>query len=80
MDDQGVRNIRVLVAGTAVLKTVEIIKNNQVIHCDSPKKDYSEILFEDAAESGAKEDFYYVRVSQKDYASAWSSPIWVKNS
>jgi hypothetical protein len=26
-----------------------------------------------------KEDFYYIRIIQKDKEMAWSSPIWVRD-
>lgn len=28
-------------------------------------------------EVGEREDFYYVRVTQKDEHQAWGSPIWI---
>jgi len=78
IESHGERKIRILAAGTNILKTIEIIKDAQVIHSEFPAKDHTEILFEDHSESGFKEDFYYVKVIQKDGELAWSSPIWVK--
>ncbi|MGL1890054.1 MAG: DUF3604 domain-containing protein [Spirochaetaceae bacterium] len=43
-----------------------------------PESEYKkEILVSDISE-GDREDFYYVRIAQKNNQWAWSSPIWIK--
>ncbi|ACZ33488.1 conserved hypothetical protein [Chlamydia pneumoniae LPCoLN] len=81
------RHISGHVAGTALLKTVEIIRNGEVLHTffpDSNNLDYeyddmvplSSVTLKDP-NGKAPFVFYYLRVTQADNAMAWSSPIWV---
>ncbi|MBI5183252.1 MAG: DUF3604 domain-containing protein [Nitrospinae bacterium] len=69
--------IVVKVIGTSPLDKVEIIRNNREIY----KKEegistISQFKFTDH-EIDQGENFYYIRVTQKDNEMAWSSPIWV---
>lgn len=41
---------------------------------------YKSINFTDTASHGAKQDFYYVRITQANGQMAWSSPIWVNTT
>jgi len=70
------KHIRLSVAGTAPLKHVDILKNNQVIF--SPKVaglTYEGRWVDETPTS--REDYYVLRVAQTDGEMAWSSPIWV---
>lgn len=75
----GKRQITVLAAGTANLDTLEILKNNVVMHTTRGTGKVMRVQWDDSAgdPSGDLEDFYYVRVTQKDGNRAWSSPIWI---
>ncbi len=82
------RHLSGYVAGTTLLKTVEIIRNGKVIKTFEPKKVYSlEFTYDDMDDLAkvvvdAKDKkpafaYYYIRVTQEDGHIAWSSPIWV---
>lgn len=81
------RHISGSVAGTALLKSVEIIRNGEVLKAFSPQSNNLEYEYDDMEPlaSVALEDpqgnapfvFYYLRVTQVDQAMAWSSPIWI---
>ena len=84
----GERKISGEVIGTADLKSVEIIRNNKVIHCINPKSDeakvdfidkenFSDICLKPEVFSSEPFIFYYLRVIQKDEHWAMSSPIWI---
>ncbi|MGL5278035.1 MAG: hypothetical protein ACRC8M_02985, partial [Cetobacterium sp.] len=66
----------VSVLGTDELK-VEVLCNNKVIIEKESINRACDFVF--IREVGKKEDFYYVRVTQKDDHQAWGSPIWIKN-
>jgi len=72
------RDIKVSVAGTDEIYRVDIVKNNFDIHTvnsqDSPIVDFS---YTDTTKA-KRNDYYYVRVLQKDGEMAWASPIWVE--
>jgi hypothetical protein len=62
--------------GTAAVKQVDVIRNNQYIYKVNPgRKDVSFEYVDNAPPKG--ESYYYVRVEQTDGQLAWSSPIWV---
>lgn len=82
------RHISGFAAGTCNLKTVEIIRNGEVIKTFKPTKAYKlEFEFDDMTDiskillqSSDKRPpfiFYYIRVTQEDGHIAWSSPIWI---
>jgi len=72
------RKIEVRVAGTDLIRRVDILKNNVLIYRDQPGADRAEFTFtDDPAEVPATRDWYYVRVFQADGNAAWSSPIWI---
>ena len=75
----GKRELRVLAAGTGNLETLEILKNNAVVHSQAGSGKVIRLEWEDPADerTGGREDFYYVRVTQTDGNRAWSSPIWI---
>jgi hypothetical protein len=70
---------QIYVLGTAVLISVEVIKNNEVMErfpCTGLMEEYT---FSDET-YGTPGDYYYVRVTQSDGHQAWSSPIWLGES
>ncbi|WP_348663770.1 DUF3604 domain-containing protein [Chlamydia vaughanii] len=81
------RHISGYVAGTAQLKTVEIIRNGEVLKTFHPDSNNLTYEYDDMAplSSVTLKDpkgkipfvFYYLRVTQVDHSMAWSSPIWV---
>jgi len=80
------RHISGYVAGTEPLKSVEIIRNGQVIHTFSPDNYHFDYFFDDmeplekvVLKDSEKASFayYYLRVTQVDNHVGWSSPIWV---
>lgn len=80
------RHISGYIAGTAPLKSVEIVRNGDVIHSFQPSDYYFDYHFDDMDSldkvtlDGQGKDpfaFYYLRVTQEDGNVAWSSPIWV---
>lgn len=65
------------IRGTAPLKSVTLIKDNQVIYAKPGDGPEMEFAYTDAtAKPGAA--YYYIRVEQQDGQLGWSSPIWVK--
>jgi hypothetical protein len=77
----GQLKLDVVVYGTTPLATVEILRNNEVVHTWKSKQATTEAKFDwtDAKPVvNAKEaSYYYVRVTQEDGQMAWSSPMWV---
>ena len=78
-EQPGKRELNVLAAGTGNLDSLEILKNNEVVHSQSGSGKVIRLQWEDALnkQSVPGEDFYYVRVNQTDGNRAWSSPIWI---
>lgn len=81
------RHLHGYVAGTAKLKSVEIIRNGEVIktwHPDNHALDFEfddlaplEKVAHDAKDKKPPFVYYYLRATQEDGHMAWSSPIWV---
>ena len=80
------RHISGYVAGTTKLKTVEVIRNGEVIHTFTPDNYHFDYYHDDMIDlSKVTLDckgsppfaFYYLRVTQEDDQIGWSSPIWV---
>ncbi len=80
------RHISGYVAGTTQLKTVEVIRNGDVIHTFTPDSYHFDYYYDDMIDlskvtldqKGTKPfAFYYLRVTQEDGHMGWSSPIWV---
>jgi hypothetical protein len=78
-EQPGRRELTVLAAGTGNLDSLEILKNNEVVHSRAGSGKVIRLRWEDGPNrrSIPGEDFYYVRVSQTDGNRAWSSPIWI---
>lgn len=73
------RRIAAVVAGTDKIETLEVIKNNRLLFSASPGKDSCEATWTDTSQSGIREDFYYLKVTQADGEMAWTSPVWVRS-
>ena len=81
------RHLSGYVAGTANIKTVEIIRNGKVLKTFEPENYAFNFTYDDMtplnkATVDAKDKkppfaFYYLRVTQVDGHMAWTSPIWV---
>lgn len=80
------RHISGYVAGTTNLKTVEVIRNGEVIHTFNPEGYHFDYYHDDMvplssvtlkAKDAHPFAFYYLRVTQEDGHIGWSSPIWV---
>jgi len=76
------RVVTVLAAGTANIGTIEILKNNAVVHTQQGPGKTARLEWGDPVKKRAagREDFYYVRVTQTDGNKAWSSPIWISSA
>ncbi len=68
---------RIHVEGTARLRDVEIVKDNQRIYARQPGEKVVDFEYRDTAVAGEEASFYYVRVRQEDGEIGWGSPIWV---
>lgn len=71
-----IKHLRFTAAGTAPLTRVEVVKNNEVWRIVEPNTLSHEDELTDEAPTH-RTDYYYVRVTQEDGHTAWSSPIWV---
>ncbi len=81
------RHLSGYVAGTAKIRTVEIIRNGKVIETFKSNTYWLNFTFDDMTPIdkivlNAKDKkppfvYYYVRFVQEDGHTAWSSPIWV---
>lgn len=76
------------VAGTENIRTIEIIRNGDVVHTIKPDDSYhADFHYDDqdpvpqcsldAKDGKPNFIFYYVRVTQVDGHTAWGSPIWL---
>lgn len=83
------RQIEVKVAAKSKIEKVEIIRNGEVIHTETPKNWKYEFSFTDkeslkGSELSSKHyssfSYYYVRVNTTANAQAWSSPVWLDMS
>ncbi|MGH9658819.1 MAG: hypothetical protein ACRD96_09760, partial [Bryobacteraceae bacterium] len=62
--------------GTAVIKQIDVVRNNVYIHKLTPGRSEASFEYVDNAPPEG-EKYYYVRVEQADGQLAWSSPIWI---
>ncbi len=74
--DGAVPALRAKILGTAPLREIAVIRDNQLVYTLHPQGAEADFEFRDA-EPPATESFYYVRAVQADGEVAWSSPIWV---
>jgi hypothetical protein len=71
-----VPDLRVKIRGTAPVDKVSIIRNNKYISEQTPGTQDVSFTFRDN-NPVAGTSYYYLRITQKDGQTAWSSPIWV---
>lgn len=81
------RHISGYVAGIAKIASIEIIRNEDILHTFHPDGNNFEYEYDDLSpfaqvtlkdpQNGAPFAFYYLRVTQENGAMAWSSPIWI---
>ncbi len=81
------RHLSGYIAGTTNLKSIEVIRNGEIIHTFQPTEYHYDYYYDDMEPldkvvlDGGKDKspfvFYYLRVTQEDGHVAWSSPIWV---
>jgi hypothetical protein len=78
-EHSGKRELSVLAAGTGNFETLEILRNNEVVHSQAGSGKVIRLEWEDPEDRlrFPGEDFYYARVTQADGNRAWSSPIWI---
>jgi len=81
------REIYVRAAGTSKIKTVEIIRNNEVIFSRRGDETIIEFVWRDEEDLNQLAIpptfpydcpfvFYYARITQENRQKAWSSPVW----
>jgi hypothetical protein len=84
VDSRGPVKLAVRVVGTAPIKRIDIIKDNNYIHKVSPGRKEVSFEYVDRAygdrPAASGESYYYVRAEQDDTQLAWSSPIWVRHA
>jgi hypothetical protein len=72
------RKIRMYAAGTDLIDKIELIRNNKTVYeVRNPLSFEYDVEWVDKT-LVKNTVFYYMRVTQKDGAMAWSSPIWVE--
>ncbi len=72
----GTPTLTLSINGTAALKRVTIVRNEQNYHVFEPgQKTFADTFTDTAPIVG--ENRYYLRVEQADGNMAWSSPVWV---
>ncbi len=68
--------LSVRIEGTAPVDTLEIVRNNEIIHTARPGRPTVRLEYEDTG-APPRESWYYVRIRQADGQIAWSSPMWI---
>lgn len=75
------RHLIIKVVGTAPICTIEVVRNNIIIHRHKGSDVLEEIEFVDRENCRRLPLFphvyYYTRITQVDGGMAWSSPIWL---
>jgi hypothetical protein len=69
--------ITATIAGSAALRRVVLIRDNQYIYTQQPQGELFKLRYRDNSLSPG-EHYYYVRAEQFDGNVVWSSAIWVK--
>jgi len=88
LPDSGEVTVRADYAAESDVACVEVIRNNEVVHRETPDDWRGRLEWTDANvaeatpiddfETGAPAVFYYVRVTAQSAARAWSSPCWFR--
>jgi len=76
----GQSEIRIEAMGTAPIRLVELIRNNEVVHRWQDVGEFLSVEHRDNAPSPVAACYYYVRLTQEDGQMAWSSPVWLRRS
>jgi Protein of unknown function (DUF3604) len=71
------RKIEISATGTDYITQIEVFRNGRVINQWNLYHKSRKVRFTDKEPLYQRENYYYVRVTQKDGGLAWSSPIWV---
>ncbi len=74
------RALRITVHGTDMVELLEVVRNNEVWKRIEPRELDVVVEYTDFPGSRNSDEFYYVRLRQRDGEWAWSSPIWVAAS
>ena len=69
--------LRIRVAGTAPIDSLEVIRNGLIVHRAEPGRAEVDLSFRDA-DPPDETAWYHVRLVQRNGQIAWSSPIWVE--
>ena len=69
-------SLSLVATGTAKVKDVRLIRNNEYIYTTAPDKADVDVKFVDMDPKPGM-NMYYFRLLQEDGEVAWSSPIWV---
>jgi hypothetical protein len=77
--DKGPVAIALLAAAQSDITRLDVVKNGQTIHSETPNAWMTRIAYEDTtpAPTAGTADYYYVRITCQSGAQAWSSPVWV---
>jgi hypothetical protein len=77
LSSQSLPELSARIIGTAPLKKVVIVRDNEYIYSKEPDGETFDLRYrENSLQPG--QHYYYVRAEQKDGNLVWSSPIWVK--
>ncbi|MBN2408276.1 MAG: DUF3604 domain-containing protein, partial [Candidatus Aminicenantes bacterium] len=77
--EEGDREIRIKVIGTAPIVQVDLFRNGRVIRQWNPNAREMERIISDQEPLLRRENYYYLRALQRDGGQAWTSPVWVIN-
>ena len=69
--------IRVRAIGTAPIRTIEVIRDNQFVYSSHPEEQETEFTYTPTGRL-ERTTYYYVRLIQSDGHMAWSSPVWLE--
>jgi len=72
----GPAEIKVEAVGTAPIQSIELIRDNEVIHHWQGCGEQVHLGYEDVTPLSDRGHYYYVRLTQVDGQMAWSSPVW----
>lgn len=73
------RTITISAQGTVALTQIDLFRNGRILKHWNPRRQTVNLEFVDDEPLFARENYYYVRLTQKDGGMAWSSPTWVIN-
>ncbi len=77
---EGSPRFRIHVEGTAPIRDLEVLRNNEVVLARQPSSTVADLEYQDSDRPANGPSFYYIRLRQQDQDGqlAWSSPIWVE--